>query len=358
MGALLPLIFVFYDILQKKVSKRIIWFVIPPFAYMMIRITNWFGFGWVYMNFNYNYISKNFVVYLMNNIAHDIITSIGVTVINPVYAIIGLMKLTVIALCLLIILDLIISWIICQYIIIILKADPVRIPDYSEKIIQFIIFCLIGIFFSYLTISANGYIESRYLLIIDFFLVMVLTFLIIPMINKRKCLFIMIFALCLLLNQGLYINWIISGDIQDSVNHGIISHSGEIIQKSYFFINVSDFYKAQPNFIFTIGPKYSLHLNQYSNQIYDPYLNSQGLSQTSFESMVIHGAHINPSTTRLIYGTNGNVFVSAENGTITYVNSNTGNYYKINQSDYYEGNSSNLLAGYNTQIMSVWFLNK
>jgi hypothetical protein len=73
---------------------------------------------------------------------------------------------------------------------------------------------------------------------------------------------------------------------------------------------------------------------------------------------MMQGAHINTSSTLLIYGTDGNVFVSSDNGTITYRNSGTGNYYTISPSQYYEGNSSNLLVTYDNQINSNWLFKK
>ncbi|WP_198324429.1 hypothetical protein [Methanoregula boonei] len=356
-GAFLPIVYIFYDILQKRTFKQAIWFVLPPFAYMLIRITDWFGFGWVYMNFNYNYLSAHFLTNFITNLVHDVITSIGVTVVNVVYGVLGLMNLTVPAVCLLIVLDVIISWLICHYIANLLKKDPGYVSaGYKEQVTRFIIFCIIGAFFSYILISANGFVESRYLIFVDFFLLLAFVLLLISLIQKNMAIFAVIFMLCLLVNQGLYVNWVISGNIQDSVNKDLAAHSGEIMGKPYFYVNASDFSRVRPDIIFTVGPGFSLHRNQFSYQIYDPYLNSQGLSQSALVFMLTYGAHINLTSTKLIYGTTGNVFVSSENGTLTCQDSKTGIYYTVNPSDYYEGNSSNLLSDYTAETGSDWLL--
>jgi len=357
-GILLPVVFLFYEILQQKLfSKKLVWFTLPPIAYMLIRITNWFGYGWKEINHTPNYFTVHYIFYFLGNLVHDLITSFGVSIVNVGYGILGLVHLNPAVILLLILLDVIISILICKYIIKLFDSELTRVPEYKDKVLPFAIFCLIGITLSYITLAANGVILSRYLLIIDFFIVLIVLYILIRRIKEGFTILVLVFTLCLLLNQGLSINWVISGDIQDSVNKGIAAHSTEIGQKPYFFVNASELYDKIPNYVFSIGPCFAIQLNQYSDQVYYPYLNSEGLAEWSVNSMM-SGAHINTSSTLLIYGSIGNVFVSSDNGTITYINSDTGNYSTILFSQYYEGNSSNLLGVYNNRIKSNWIFTR
>jgi hypothetical protein len=356
-GVLLPVAYIFYALIEQKNCRNVSFFIIPPIAYMLIRLTNWFGYGWMYINRYQNYFSLNFLSTFIDTCIHNVIASIGITTINLFYAVLGLLKLNVIFLCILLILDLIVAGIIVSYFICPLTNSVSK--NYERKFIQIILFCLIGLAFSYITISAHGIVRPRYLLFIDFFVILLLIILINPLIKTQKhaVILIAIITMCLLINQGLYTNWVISGEIQDSVNKAIFSHASDISKGDYFFVNSSDLFRNNPNYVFNIGSKFSLIVNQNSNQVYYPYLNAEGLAGWSVGAMM-RGAQINQTSTTLIYGDEGNVFVSSENGKITYKNSITGNYYTIKQSEYYEGNSSNLLVTYENQRKSNWIFNE
>jgi len=351
-GVLLPIVYIFYNLIQKKDCKNIIFFFIPPIAYMLIKITNWFGYGWVYVNHSQHYFSLDFLSMWVNNCIHNVIASIGITVINLFYAILGLAELNIFYLFILLILDFVISFAIVNYFSSTLHDMGVS-KKYNEKNIQAILFSAIGLFLSYLTISAHGIVQPRYLFFIDFFAILLIIIIIYPLIQKQKFgyLLALIIAAFLLINQGLYINWIISGDIQESVNDAIFSHAEDISEKKYFFVNSSDFSRIKPNYVFILGPNYSLLLNQNTNQVYYPYLNAEGLAEWSVSSMM-RGAHINSSSTTLIYGTEGNIFVEGNKTHLKYLNTYSGTLYTISQSECFEGNSSNLLADFNGKMKS------
>jgi len=353
-GVLLPFIYIFYAVIQQKDWKKALFFFIPPMVYYLVRITNWFGYGWIYIDRHQNYFSLQFLSMFVNNCIHNLMASIGITIINPFYAVLGLAELNVIILFMLLILDFVISWMIVNYFICSLTKNAVSI-NYDKKSFQMILFCLIGLCLSYITISAHGIVQPRYLLFIDFFAILLLVILILPLVTNRKFVpaLIVIITVCLLINQGLYVNWIVDGEIQDSVNKAIFSHADEISDDQYFFINSSDLFRSKPNYAFNIGPNYSLIFNQNSNEVYYPYLNSVGLARWAVLAMM-RGAKINESSTTLIYGDDANVFVEEKDGILKYKEAYSGKYFLINKSDCFEGNSSNLLTNFDIQMKANW----
>ena len=353
-GILLPVVYFIYSFIYQKDLKKVLFFFIPLMAYMLIRITNWFGYGWMYIDRSQNYLSLEFVSMFFNNYFHNLIGSVGITIISPFYAVLGLGKLNEFFLEVLLIIDLIISLIIIYYFIC-PQIKHETIEKKNKNFLQMIFFCLTGIFVAYIPISVHGIVQPRYLLFIDLFLILLFIILVTPLIAKQKhcVILIIIISGCLLINQGLYVNWIVSGEMQDSVNNALFSQADAISTKQYFFINSSDLFRSNPNYIFKITPGYSIIVNPNSKEVYYPYLNAEGLARWSVTAMM-RGAKINESSTLLIYGDEGTIFVEENANSLTYKNTVTDKQYLIDKSDCFEGNSTTLLMDFNNNMKVNW----
>ena len=354
-GIFLPVLYCIFALMNKQNWKNTLYFLIPPAVYLIIRITNWFGYGWMYIDRTQNFLAISFISSGLDKYLHNLIASVGITIINPVFSVLGLAKLNWYILIALLIINLIISWILVKYFI-----NPLgkkEIPEYNlKKYLNLAYFCFICILVIYIPISVHGIIQPRYLLFVDFFVVLLVILIAAPVIfgwKSSAIILIMLFTICLMINQGLYVNSIVSGEMQDSVNKAVFSHADEISASQYFYINSSDFFQRNPNYVFNIKSDFSIVVNQHSKEVYYPYLNTEGLARWSASAMM-EGARINQSSTLLIYGDEGSVFVEDNSSSLVYKNTMTGQQYRINKSECFEGNSSNLLLDFDKQMKANW----
>lgn len=346
LGIFLPIFYFIYDWINKKDLKKSLYFGLPLGLYGIIRITNLFGYGWFRNETEFTSPFKFLPVFL------NMILGPDNTLFDLTDSFYGLISLNQVILIFLILTDLLIVLLVFKFLLTDLKGCNFYGNCRNTK--NLLIISIAGLVISYIPITIRGYIASRHVIFIDFFISLLLAILI-NLIAKKSFAkkynliylkYIVIF-LFLIVNQGLYINWITSGIIQESVDHSIIDNSDQLTQYSCIYINATDLSNAKPN--------NGIRIYGYKDQLHSPYLNSPGLEIWVVKPM-LRAANINLSKTTLIYGTYGDIFISSINTTLTYKNTSSGEYHTINKSECFEFNASNLLTYYRSnQNMSFLF---
>ena len=352
-GIFLPLIILIYDFAFHKNWKRSLLYIMPLGIYGIIRITHWFGFGWIFIDRDNIWCSSGFLQILWQNIGHNFVREIAINGLNIFHGIRGLVSLNIQILTFLVIVDFISLFLIFKYVIIRDLSTQWKTYNFKNAMkLSFI--AIIGIIVSHIVISiSGGSLQSRYLLFTDFFVLLIAVILIVQLMKKKIAiypLFCLIFML-MLISQGVLVNWIIAGDICNSVNKSISENEENIASYNYIFFNGSDLINTLPNYdnyLYSIfGQKY-IEFIWNDNDQYNFYLNSECLQYWVINSMVF--GRVNNSTLHVIYGNlmDNNINVSLlENGSILYNNGTSDEI--INRTEYYEFNSTNLFKYYYTK---------
>jgi hypothetical protein len=342
LGIFLPLICLFYDLIFNRDWKKSLLYVLPLGIYGIIRVTHWFGFGWVYMNRDQIFYSSQFLHEFSQNFLHNIVQEIALTGFNIFYGISGLLNLNDVVLFILIVFDGLCIFFIIKYLVI--PGFSRECEQYNLKnAVKLLFIGIVGIILTHTVISLHGLADTRHLIFIDFFIFLIIVAFVGPVLAKKSAttpLFCIIVA-CVLISQGLSVNWIIAGDICSSVNQSIFENSKNISQYNYVFVNGTDLLKATPY----AGPKYN-----FQNGQYNLYLNSPCLPDYSIISMLSRGG-TNITGVHLIYGNtldgnSTNVILVSNNGSIIFYDVTTKTYHSINRTEYFEFNSTNLLDHY------------
>ncbi|MFA4955742.1 MAG: hypothetical protein WC556_02060 [Candidatus Methanoperedens sp.] len=342
-GIFLPILYFIYDWINKQDLKKSLYFGLPLGLFGIARLTNWLGYG-SWPNSNDMTSQNEFLTTYLRMILH----SIGETINNVIFSSYGLSSLNPMILLGLVVMDILIIVFIFRYILIELKWD--NFDGNYKNMMNLVLISIAGLILSYIPMAIRGYLATRHVLFIDIFISLLLAIFIGFIAKKRMFVFLMyiIIIFCVIVNQGLYINWITSGAIQESVNHSIFDNSNKLNQYNYIYINATDLSKTKPNsVIYALSNKDEMMRSQEKDRIYSPYIHSPGLEPGAVISM-IEAANINLSKTTLIYGNyeGNNIFISSENTTLTYQNGSSGKYETINRSEYFEFNASNLLTYY------------
>ena len=277
-GIFLPFFYCVYSLCFEKSIRKSLPFFIPLVLYCIVRLTNWGGHGLV-MNPGNAITLANFIptvtahiVYLKFNLAIFLNTfpeyfMDGITGLN------SLPSLPVIAF---IIIDIIVAvfivWILTDH-----SRQDQETPDFDGT--PLFLIGMAGILLSFLLISLNGYIAGRYLVFIDFFVCLPGVVILIKCAGKRTIgygiFFVIVF--CLLINQGLYFNWVVSGNIQQSFHEAVQKNSENIGQYEFVYVNITDL-----------------------RVVNGDYLNARGLHSWSIIAMM-QAAGIDTSDMTLIY---------------------------------------------------------
>jgi len=348
LGIFLPLLCFFYDLVFNRNWKKSLVFILPLSVYGIIRVTFWFGFGWVSQNRNPVFSSPQFFQGLISTFVHNFVREFALTGLNIFYGISGLLSLNYAILIVLIVLDGLCIGLIFKYLI--MPGLSGEHPSYNfQNAVKLSCIGIAGFILSTMIISVGGYAATRHLVFIDFFIFLIIVAIAGPVLTKKSAVIPMfcIILICVLINQGLFVNWIIAGDICSSANQSIYENSKNISPYNYVFINATDLFISKPN----AALKSTLISDQYN-----PYLNSRCLSDGAVIAM-LSGAGVNTSVIHLIYGNTiyGNptiVVLGSVNGSLMYEDMTTRTYYSINRTEYFEFNSTNLLATYHEKERS------
>jgi hypothetical protein len=340
-GIFLPLVFLGYDIIFHRNWKNSLFFLIPIGIVGIIRETHWFGCGWVLLNRDQILYSSQFFQQYNYNIMHNFVREIALTGLNILYGIEGLLKLNPVILVMIILTDIACIFLITRYLIQLISREHGKYN--FRNALKLCCVAVLGFLLFHIAISLAGYAETRHLIFMDIFILILIIALAGPLLTKRSAVILVfcIIFVCVLLNQGLSVNWIIAGDISASANQSISENSENVSSYNYIVVNASD--------LFTSAPDAALKATLFNDQ-YAYYLNAPCLPDYTIMAM-LSGAGVNMSGVHFIYGSavDGNptrVIYESGNGSIQYEDVLTKTYYSINRTEYFEFNSTNLLATY------------
>jgi len=318
-GIALPLLFVCYDYFIKREKRTGLLFLIPLTFYLTIRMTNWFGFGFAFINRG---IGSWEIGALFSNASHHVLYSFVVFSRQVNFALLGLATLAWWQL---------VGLLSIIGILLFLLGNLLNREDKSDRI-QPIIFAISGMMIVtfFIPFILQGAMATRHFILVDFGIALLIVGLLSYGGNSRRIHWLMIIAvgICILLNQGLYANWVTSGNIQEDISRYIQDNSAEIANKEWIYFDVQSFFTEKPNQVvnpFTglikgllfseTGSRHSATEVGVNNggqggtsiaMVYSPYYNSPCLDRWALEGML---QKYLPSfrSDQLIYGNDGNI---------------------------------------------------
>ncbi|HWQ66770.1 MAG TPA: hypothetical protein VN372_07855 [Methanospirillum sp.] len=242
-GIALPLFFVAAEYLTRKKIKESFFFILPLIGVLAIRSTLWFGFG--SLRLDREAASLDPVLLLLHTCLF-IFTTVLIFTNQIQFSIIGWTQISVPVLVLVLFLDLLLISAIIKY----LSGCPfptVRTRSFTALL------CIGLITFSVPYILTTGGTPTRGYVFIDLFIagLLVLGLLYTGRSEWAKRGYLIIIIVCLLTCQGLYMNWVVAGEISDRVAESFCTHQDEILKKSYVYFNSTSFVQARPNSIRT-----------------------------------------------------------------------------------------------------------
>lgn len=367
-GIALPAIFLSYDILLKKDYKKSFLFAIPLLFNLIVRKTVWFGYG-------HNEYGRDFGDWGFQSLMHngfDFVSASTFMIFRQIlYALQGLQTLGSLII-IIIILNIIILYIL--YNILDFNNAPRSINIYLG-----LLFLIITAAFAFPFILRGGLLSgslpTRSFVFIDIGIAFLLTF-IVGYLSKphlKKILVLIFIGTCIFLCQGLCMNWVISGDIQEDVYHFIGEHSNEIKSYDYVYFNTPSFVFNKPNAIdesvfHPVAKIYFQYIRNdpqaleqriqaqkqkssgsITNNEYDRYFNAKGLDNYVLGSMLSEKVE-KFNAENLIYGKANNVPLEVTNEYIIFQSPYPGGQnVRVEKSRVYEINYDKVYPIVNTQ---------
>jgi len=243
LGIILPFVYLVYAFSSEKSIKKPLAFFIPIIFYFIVRFTDWFGYGIVLNRgsgispsdfASFTFLDRFFFYFKLNLAAAGNSFWQGID-----YGIMGMKSLPFVSIILLIILNAVVAfailWIFTRH----FDNEPEK-PGFRGY--PLILSGLAGIAFSFMLISVNGLIASRYMIFIDIFACLVVVVVAIKHVRKSIVVYPLFFIIffCLLINQGLFFNYVASHNIQQSVNDAVYENAGDILPYDTIFFDIGN----------------------------------------------------------------------------------------------------------------------
>lgn len=242
-GLALPVFFIAYAILMKKNIRESFYYLIPLILVIAIRSTEWFGFGTVRLAREAIAIDPQ--VFLFHS-AVFVGTSLLILSNQIQFSLIGWSQMDL----------LMIGGILCINItlLLLLMRTLARYSWAERASFRFFLICVIGCCTSALPFILNsGGTPTRGYIFLDLFIAGIGAYTLVRFIGRKagKIIFFFLFLTSLLICQGLYMNWVVSGEISDAVADYICEHQGEIKMYQFVYLNSTSFTKNKPNSLST-----------------------------------------------------------------------------------------------------------
>jgi len=286
LGIFFPVLYLIYVFSYKKPVKNVLMFIAPVVFFAIIRITNWFGFGLVLSKASVISLSEltssSSTSQIVSYFTDNLIVQIPFFLKSITFGNVGLKGLPFTTLVLLLLLDWIIAVLVVWILIKDLPEEKFDIP--FQRKIPLILMGITGIFVPFVLVSLHGLMATRYMGFIDIFACFIGILVVMKYLKKTAIVIIPLFLLvvfCLMINQGLFFNYVVSHNVQHNMDEAIVDNMENIVRHEAVFINVSDLRYVGGN-----------------------YWNANGLHSWSIKSM-IQNAGVDPSTIKLIYWAEG-----------------------------------------------------
>jgi hypothetical protein len=330
-GFALPLIYLAYDFLKGRRVWTGLMYGIPLTGYLLVRITHWFGYSYVFF---YDQGIGNWDIHaLLSHSVHIVWAVFYIPLKQMIFAMIGLQQLPLSIVGGLLMIDVVVVYLILN--------RGVNISNTSRISPKYLLFSLITITSFALPYVLLGFIESRGFIFIDIGLAL----LIVPALLRlpdRSGLHIgltVVIALSIIICQGLYVNWVMAGNIQSDVDRYIHENAEEIEQYNYVYFNTTSFalhkpYKVEGSILVQLKDLYHRTFGQKEikqedrllqgisssscwNCTYAPYYNAPGIYPWDLSS-ILRGNMGASNVPLLLYGDDSLHPVGISEVTITY----------------------------------------
>lgn len=352
-GVLVPFFLFGYDYLRGKDWKKSFYFAIPLIPYLLIRMTNWFGYG-------STIIDRGMGSFGLGTLFKIIITPIYASIvfgINTLYSCIGYIQMNLGLVITLLFIDLILLLLVFKYL------KNLHVGNRFDTKILCSAFLFILTFMAPYVIRGGMSLATReyYLFDIGIALLIVCALMLIKRENFVKLLLLFIIITGIIINQGLFYNWVVSGNIQNDIDIYIEGNADELSKYDYIYFNTTSFKEQMPNefaddaifgdlalyqkFEDTYNKLFgiSYHIPGYLEQYdygYNQYFNAPCLDKWALQAM-LNGNRNSEFT--LIYGNYlGIVPVNVTKDTIIYKNLDDNILYSVDRVKVFEINYTNV----------------
>jgi len=362
LGITVPALLFLYDYLLKKDWKKSLYFAVPLFLYLAIRVTSWFGVGGLG-----DEVDRAFGTYgwdtIITALQYPLVT-FDVLLRAVIYSAAGYAQMEITLIGLLCIINIALLVIIYKYL------GTLSISNNRNFKLIYVAIGTVLVFWAPYIVAGYQYLPTRafYLCDIGIALLLVCGLLIIQRHINVRLAVIFIICLGLFVNQGLYYNWVVSGDIQEKIDNYLKGNADELIKYDYVYFNTRSFTNSMPQQIkwadisvYTkfksikedifeselLAPSYSLVTKQTEKQ-YDQgfraYYNAMAIAAGPLCAMINEHTGYKKEFT-VIYGVPGNVSVplTVTKETIT-MKDYTGNISTVNRTDVFEINYTSVIS--------------
>ncbi len=349
-GIAIPAFLLVYDYLIGKDWKKSLYLAVPLTLYLVIRFTHWFGYGGDPYNVGFgNYGFETIIATL----AAPVIASF-VFLNNFINSFYGYTQMSVELIIFLFILNAVLLTIIYRYLMTLHYSNKFNTKLIYVAFLMLFVFSVPYLIRNYLSTQTREY----YLIDIGISLLIVCALILFKNPINIKILVIIIIGLGLFINQGLYYNWVVSGDLLKKIDNYIGENRDNLSKYDYIYFNTRSFTEKLPNGIkYEIVPFYWT-VQDIKNKLlgrppllkndtqydygYNFYYNARALEPWALTSMIRERKNTNFT---LIYGNYlGTVPVEVSRDTILYKNYGEGSIFNVSRDKVFEINYTSVVS--------------
>jgi hypothetical protein len=352
-GVFVPVFFFLYDYGTGKDWKKSLYFALPLVLYLAIRYTNWFGYGWVDVDRGFGSWDMGTI---LNAVQYPIITG-HVFLNNLINSVYGYAQMGGALIAFLCIINIVLLGIIYRHL------TALTIGTYSAVKTGFVAISMIVVFFAPYMLAKWNYLPTRGFYLCDTGIALLLVSILIVVgryVDIRK-LAVLVIVIGLFVNQGLFYNWVVSGDIVKKIDHYIQGNPDELARYDYVYFNTTSFNDIKPRIFLKRIPYVPIFDETQTGSIPPPvltsdrrydygfaaYFNAQALPRAALTAMINEQRKENYT---LIYGhvhssqQNEPVPIAVTRDTITYERPGDGTISMVSRDRVFEINYSSVIA--------------
>ncbi|MDO8873689.1 MAG: hypothetical protein Q7V05_13315 [Methanoregula sp.] len=349
-GITIPAFLLLYDYLFGKNWKKSLYFAIPLTICLAIRATHWFGFGWDVYNDGLGTYGLGTII---ATLAAPVIASF-VFLNNLINSFYGYTQMSAALIIFLIIINVVLLTIIYKYLVTLHESNK-----FDIKLI-YVAFLMILVFSAPYLMRGVLSAQTREYYFIDIGIALLIVCVLIAFTKQVKTgiFVIVIIGLGLFINQGLYYNWVIGGELLEKIDTCIGENTDELLKYDYIYFNTRSFTENIPNGIkYEIVPFY-LTVQDLKNKLlgrppllksdtqydygYNFYYNARALEPWALKGMISERKKTNYT---LIYGNYvGTVPIDVTKDTIIYKNLGEGSIFNVSRDKVFEINYSSVVS--------------
>ena len=251
-GITIPAFLLLYDYLFGRNWKKSLFFAIPLTINLVIRTTDWFGYGW----HGFGSVNAGFGTYglgtIIATLAAPVIASF-VFLNNLINSFYGYSQMSIWLIAFIIIINVFLLIALHKYLL--TQSDNNK---FNIKLV-YVAFLMILVFATPYIMRGVLSAQTREYYFIDLGIALLVTCVLMAITKPEnaKILVLIIIGLGLFMNQGLYYNWVVGGDLLQKIDTYIGENTNELQKYDYIYFNTRSFTDNMPNGInYEIVPLY------------------------------------------------------------------------------------------------------